>query len=230
MIEASGRTLLALIDDILDLSKIEAHKITLENVAFDLRRIVEDAFQTLRPRANAKGLAFTWHATPEAPALLFGDPNRLRQILINLTANAIKFTERGDVVLRVGMERKDTDKVTLRFSISDTGIGIEPGPGPCVILAVRSGGHIHYAQVWRHRAGVVYFQTTGRDDGGQNRFRQQGRRRFHILVYRHIRHTHGIGFERYCSGVAASPAGPRRGSKANIPPCAARRPHFGCGR
>ncbi len=125
IIEASGRTLLSLIEDILDISKIESHKVTLEHVAFDLRRIVEDAFQTLRQRANAKGLAFSWHAAPEAPELLYGDPNRLRQILINLTANAIKFTERGDVVVRVGVERLETGKATLRFSIADTGIGID---------------------------------------------------------------------------------------------------------
>jgi PAS domain S-box-containing protein len=127
IIESSGRALLALIEDILDISKIESHKVVLEHVAFDPRRIAEDAFQTLRPRATAKGLAFSWHAAPEIPALLQGDPNRLRQILINLTANAIKFTERGDVVVRVGVDREDTGKVTLRFSIADTGIGIDRG-------------------------------------------------------------------------------------------------------
>jgi len=94
-IEDSGRTLLSLIDDILDLSKIEAQKITLEHVDFDLRRTVEDAVRALRGRAAAKGLAFSWQASPEAPAFLRGDTYRLRQVLINLTANAIKFTHRG---------------------------------------------------------------------------------------------------------------------------------------
>src|ERR1035437_6999069 len=91
VIETSGRNLLALIDDILDLSKIEARKITLEHVDFDPRRTVEDAAQTLRTQAAAKGLAFGWRATPETPPLLRGDPTRLRQVLINLAANAIKF-------------------------------------------------------------------------------------------------------------------------------------------
>ena len=129
VIETSGRTLLALIDDILDLSKIEAGKIALEHVDFDLRRTAEDAFQALRTRANAKGLAFGWRAAPETPTLLGGDPNRLRQVLINLTANAIKFTERGKVDVQVEVESQDTGKATLRFSIADTGIGIRPDQG-----------------------------------------------------------------------------------------------------
>jgi PAS domain S-box-containing protein len=124
VIADSGRTLLALIDDILDLSKIEAQKVTLEHVRFDLRRIAEDALQTLRARAATKGLAFGWRVSPETPAFLSGDPHRLRQVLINLTANAIKFTERGEVAVEVGVESQDTGKVTLLFSVTDTGIGI----------------------------------------------------------------------------------------------------------
>ena len=126
VIETSGRTLLALIDDILDLSKIEARKITLEHVDFNPRRIVEDAVQTLRGQANAKGLAFGWLATQETPSLVRGDSNRLRQVLMNLAANAIKFTDRGEVSVQVGLESEDHGKATLRFSITDTGIGIRP--------------------------------------------------------------------------------------------------------
>jgi PAS domain S-box-containing protein len=124
IIETSGRTLLALIEDILDLSKIEAGKIALERVDFNLRRTVEDAFQALRSRASAKGLGFDWRAAPEIPSLVSGDPNRLRQILINLTANAIKFTERGKVDVRIEVDSQDAHKATLRFSIADSGIGI----------------------------------------------------------------------------------------------------------
>ena len=126
VIETSGRTLLALIDDILDLSKIEARKITLEQADFNPLRIVEDAVQTLRGQAKAKGLAFGWRAAPETPPLLRGDSNRLRQVLINLASNAIKFTERGVVAVQMGLESQDNGKATLRFSITDTGIGIRP--------------------------------------------------------------------------------------------------------
>ena len=124
VIETSGRTLLALIDNILDLSKIEARKITLERVDFDLRRNIEDTVRTLQGRAADKGLGLAWQVSPDAPALLGGDPHRLRQVLTNLTANAIKFTERGRVSLSVGVANRDDGKATLRFSITDTGIGI----------------------------------------------------------------------------------------------------------
>jgi PAS domain S-box-containing protein len=126
VIETSGRALLSLIDDILDLSKIEARKITLEQVDFDPRGTVEEAAQTLRTQAAAKGLAICWRAAPETPALLRGDPTRLCQVLINLAANAIKFTERGEVTVQVGFESQNNGKATLRFSVTDTGIGIRP--------------------------------------------------------------------------------------------------------
>ena len=132
VIETSGRTLLALIEDILDLSKIEARKITLERVDFNPRRTVEDAVQSLRGQANAKGLAFGWLASPEIPSLVRGDSNRLRQVLINLAANAIKFTERGEVAVRVGLDSADHGKATLRFTIADTGIGIRPEQAPAL--------------------------------------------------------------------------------------------------
>jgi PAS domain S-box-containing protein len=132
VIDASGRTLLALIEDILDLSKIEARKVALERVDFDPRRIVEDALGSLRARAAARGLAFRWRAAPETPSLLGGDPHRLRQVLINLAGNAIKFTERGEVVVEVGVESRDAAKTTLRLTVADTGIGIRPDQAPAL--------------------------------------------------------------------------------------------------
>ena len=129
VIDTSGRTLLALIDDILDLAKIEAHKVTLERVDFNPCSATEEVVQILRSTADAKRLALSWRAAPETPTRLCGDPNRLRQVLMNLTANAIKFTERGEVSLLVAVESQDADKATLRFSVSDTGIGIDPEHG-----------------------------------------------------------------------------------------------------
>ncbi len=128
VIETSGRTLLALIDDILDLSKIEARKITLEHVDFNVRHSIEHAVETLRVRAAGKGLAFTWRVSDDTPSLLRGDPHRLQQILTNLAGNAIKFTEHGEVTLQVSVEGHAGNmaggKVTLRFAVADTGIGI----------------------------------------------------------------------------------------------------------
>jgi PAS domain S-box-containing protein len=124
--QASGRTLLALIDHILDLSKIEAGKVTLESLNFNLHRTVEEVVESLRAQADAKGLAFGCHLAPETPELLRGDSHRLRQVLANLVWNAIKFTERGSVALEVRLESQEDGKATVRFAVADTGIGIRP--------------------------------------------------------------------------------------------------------
>jgi len=120
----SGETLLTLINDILDFSKIEARKMELERLRFDLRSMVEDAVDILASRAQAKGLEIVCMVDPAAPTFVIGDPGRLRQIVLNLAGNAIKFTEKGEVLIRVGVIATNTPHVTLRFTISDTGVGI----------------------------------------------------------------------------------------------------------
>ncbi len=122
--QTSGRVLLALIDDILDLSKVEAGKIVLENLNFNVRHTVADIVQLLRVQASAKGLQFHSRVSPEVPPLLLGDAHRLRQVLTNLVGNAIKFTERGEVTLDAQLLSEEDGKTTVRFVIADTGIGI----------------------------------------------------------------------------------------------------------
>jgi len=124
--QASGRTMLALIDDILDLSKIEARMLAIESVDFDLRRTLEDLIEIWRVQARAKGLIFRSRIMPETPSLLRGDPKRLRQVLNNLAANALKFTARGEVALNVEMVSHADGRTIVRFAFSDTGIGIRP--------------------------------------------------------------------------------------------------------
>jgi CheY-like chemotaxis protein/HPt (histidine-containing phosphotransfer) domain-containing protein len=120
---ASGRVLLALIDNILDLSKIEAHKIVLENLNFNLLDTIEDVAQLLQVQAAAKGLQIRWNVPPEIPPLR-GDAYRLRQVLTNLVSNAVKFTERGEVTIDAAIESQDNGAATIRFGVTDTGIGI----------------------------------------------------------------------------------------------------------
>ena len=127
--KSSARALLSLINDILDFSKIEAGKLELSPVDFDPRVALEDVAQMLAPRAGEKGLEFACSVDPDVPALLRGDADRLRQILLNLVNNAIKFTPRGEVVVRVRPEPRDEagdGRLTLRFSVQDSGIGIAP--------------------------------------------------------------------------------------------------------
>jgi signal transduction histidine kinase/CheY-like chemotaxis protein/ligand-binding sensor domain-containing protein/HPt (histidine-containing phosphotransfer) domain-containing protein len=124
IVKRSGEMLLKIINDILDFSKIEAKKLELENIDFDLNAAVEDVLELAAGKAHAKGLELISFIEPEVPALVNGDPVRLRQILINLVDNAIKFTKKGEIVVRLRLEKENSLNYNLRFEVSDTGIGI----------------------------------------------------------------------------------------------------------
>ncbi|MGE3820793.1 MAG: PAS domain S-box protein, partial [Isosphaeraceae bacterium] len=126
MVKSSAAHLLNVINDILDFSKIEAGKLDLEYVAFNLRDTLDDTLATLATRAHKKGLELADHIATDVPDAVVGDPHRIRQVVVNLVGNAIKFTERGEVVLRVEALRRDADEVELHFALRDTGIGIAP--------------------------------------------------------------------------------------------------------
>jgi signal transduction histidine kinase/CheY-like chemotaxis protein/HPt (histidine-containing phosphotransfer) domain-containing protein len=120
----SAEALLAVINDILDFSKIEAGKLELEVIDFELRHTREDVLGLLSEQASAKGLELGTLVHEGVPDVLRGDPVRLRQVMFNLVGNALKFTERGEVVVRVELEREEADAVVLRFEVADTGIGV----------------------------------------------------------------------------------------------------------
>ena len=120
----SGELLLALLNDILDSSKIEAGKLDLEILDFDLRALLDDFAAMLALRAEEKGIEFICAAAPEVPAYLRGDPGRLRQVLTNLAGNAVKFTHKGEIAVRANLVSETDAEAMLRFSIKDTGIGI----------------------------------------------------------------------------------------------------------
>ncbi len=122
----AGGNLLSLINDILDLSKVEAGHLELESTDFDLSDLIEKAIEILAMRANEKGLELACHLSPTVPCALIGDPHRLHQILVNLISNAIKFTDSGSVTVRVTEDPERPGPGAIRFSISDTGIGIPP--------------------------------------------------------------------------------------------------------
>ncbi len=124
IVRRSGEGLLEIINDILDFSRIESGKIELDDIPFDVGDLVEDVVEILAERAQAKGLELISHVEPDIPSALRGDPGRLRQVLVNLAGNAVKFTDKGEVFVRLSLEAQDEDSVTLRFSVRDTGIGI----------------------------------------------------------------------------------------------------------
>ncbi len=124
MVRSSADALLGIINDILDFSKIEAGKLSLEHVQFSLRNSLATTVKTLALQAHEKNLELVFEVAPKVVDLLVGDPVRLRQVVINLIGNAIKFTPTGEVALRVEIEKHEHDCVKLHFSVSDTGVGI----------------------------------------------------------------------------------------------------------
>jgi signal transduction histidine kinase/DNA-binding response OmpR family regulator/HPt (histidine-containing phosphotransfer) domain-containing protein len=123
-IKDSSESLLEIVNDILDLSKIEAGRIELERIDFDLRDSVHDVLRVLSLRAHTKGLELSCRVRPDVPYALSGDGGRLRQILVNLVGNAIKFTPDGSVLVQIELRERRQDSVVLHFAVSDTGIGI----------------------------------------------------------------------------------------------------------
>ncbi|TWU38425.1 hybrid sensor histidine kinase/response regulator [Novipirellula artificiosorum] len=124
MVRESADSLLTIINDILDFSKIEAGKIDLEQTVFGLRERVGDVMKSLALRAHTKGLELAWRIDPDTPDVVIGDSIRLGQIILNLVGNALKFTERGEIVLQVNCDSRSENEAVLRFSVRDTGIGI----------------------------------------------------------------------------------------------------------
>jgi two-component system, sensor histidine kinase and response regulator len=124
LVDQSAQSLLHLLNDILDFSKIEADKLEMDITPFSLREEIADTLQALYLRASQKGLELTYRLSEDVPDALVGDPARLRQILVNLVGNAIKFTEEGEVAVRVETDDVTEEQARLRFSVRDTGVGI----------------------------------------------------------------------------------------------------------
>ena len=124
IVKSSSDSLLTIINDILDYSKIEAGKMELENIEFDIRKIAGDTMKQIAVRAHEKSLELAYYIDEKVPDFLIGDPSRLRQIMINLIGNAIKFTSEGEVVLKIEYKKNINGITEIKFSVTDTGIGI----------------------------------------------------------------------------------------------------------
>ena len=144
-IQSSGEALLTIINDVLDFSKIEAGRLELEHVDFDLARTVEEASELLAAPAHGKGIELAVLIDPDAPTIVRGDPGRLRQVLLNLLGNAVKFTEQGEVLLTVMRQSEEDGSVQMRFAVKDTGIGV------------------------RHKAQELLFEAFTQADGSTTR-------------------------------------------------------------
>ncbi|GAA4380425.1 hybrid sensor histidine kinase/response regulator [Nocardioides caricicola] len=125
-VSSAGNALLTIINDILDFSKVEAGRLDLEEIDFDLVRVIEEAAELIAEPAQEKGLELLAYCSPELPVALRGDPSRLRQVLLNLASNAVKFTSAGEVVMRAHLDTRTDHGVQVRFEVVDTGIGVAP--------------------------------------------------------------------------------------------------------
>ena len=124
--QKAANNLLTLINDILDLSKVESGRLTLDESDFELAELLESVAEVMSVRAKQKGISLFYNIAPQTPSRLRGDPERLCQVLLNLIGNAIKFTENGQVLMRVEPDPKGSPARALQFSVADTGIGIPP--------------------------------------------------------------------------------------------------------
>jgi len=122
--QTSAESLLALLNQLLDFSRLEANRLELDNVSFSLRQLLDSTLKPLATQARQKGLEFSSEIAPEVPDWLYGDAGRLRQVLLNLVGNALKFTQQGSIRVRVDMLSEQADEIELGFSVTDTGIGI----------------------------------------------------------------------------------------------------------
>ena len=126
VVKSSAYALLSIINNVLDFSKIEAGKLEFEQTRFSLETFLDESVRIMAMKAHLKGLELAYRMDPEVPDRLIGDPNRLRQVVLNLVDNAIKFTERGEVILNVSLRAKAPSEVRLQFTVTDTGIGVAP--------------------------------------------------------------------------------------------------------
>jgi len=136
-LRGSSQLMLGLVEDVLDFSKIEAGKLVLERTDFDLHALVNSTSRILQAQAQAKSVEFVVSIMPEVPPALRGDAHHLRQVLINLAGNAVKFTERGGVTMHVSLQEESETAVRLKFTVRDTGVGIPEGAMPYVFEMFR---------------------------------------------------------------------------------------------
>ena len=210
-VKSAADNLLGIINDLLDFSKIEAGKLELDPADFSLRAALGDTLRALAVRAHKKGLELVSHVQPDVPDALVGDAGRLRQVLLNLVGNAIKFTEEGEVVVRVevaGRAVARRGEVGLRFTVSDTGIGIPHEKQETIFRAFEQEDTSTTRQVRRHRAGPDDRRPAGGPDGRDDHCGERAGPGQHVRLHGAVRAPAapaGAG-RRPAAGPAPQPA------------------------
>lgn len=181
LIRSSGESLLEIIDDILCLSKIDARKMDLNPIEFSLRDCVSEACKTVAVQAHRKDLELICEVAEGCPEYLLGDSGRVKQILLNLMGNAVKFTERGEIRVRAEVEWDFDSFACVRFSVRDTGIGI---PADKHLRPVHTSRRIDYPQIRRHGSRPDHLREARANDGWFDVGREHGWSGQHVLLHR----------------------------------------------
>ena len=150
-ISSSGESLMTVINDILDFSKIESGRMELESRSFNIRNCVEEALDLFAAQIRIKGLEAVYLVAPDVPSSLIGDAMRLRQILVNLLGNAVKFTSQGEIAVNVKCKSQDQKGCHLEFSVTDTGIGISEEGIEKAFQIISASRYFHHSALWRYR-------------------------------------------------------------------------------
>jgi two-component system, sensor histidine kinase and response regulator len=199
-VKLSADSLLNVINDVLDFSKIEAGKMDLEQIEFDLVDCIEGSLKTVALRADEKGLELLCDVAPDIPDTLVGDPGRLRQVLINLIGNAVKFTSEGEVSLNVRAELIEADSLTLHFTVSDTGIGIAPAKLKCIFDSFSQADTSTTREFGGTGLGLTISQRLVERMGGRIRVESE------LAVGSHFHFTARLGIASNQTSHHASPA------------------------
>ena len=186
-VRESADALLRLIDDILDFSKVEERKLELDPTEFNLRDSLEDAVRLLALRAQQKGLELACHIRPGVPDAVVGDRGRLRQIVVNLVGNAIKFTERGEVVLRVETDRAERRRRGIALFGERHGDRDSGGQAAVDLRRIRAGGQLDDTALWGHRPGPGDLCATGGADARADLAGKRGWPRLYVSLHRALR-------------------------------------------
>jgi len=200
VVKSSAYALLSIINNVLDFSKIEAGKLELEKTGFSLETFLDESIRIMAMKAHLKGLELAYRVDPEVPDRLVGDPNRLRQVVLNLVDNAIKFTERGEVIMHVSLRAQVPAEVRLQFTVTDTGIGVPPEKQQRIFKPYDQGGTTVARRYGGTGLGLAVTSRLVRMMGGQ------------------IALNSGRGREAP-SGLQRSSGGRRRGQKTRPPSC-----------
>ena len=210
-IHNAGTSLLAVINDILDFSKIEAGKLDLETTDFKLDDVISSVTTLTAQKAHEKGLEFLVHVAPGIPEQLLGDPLRLGQILTNCVNNAVKFTERGEIRLNIEQLERTGEKVQLKFSVRDTGIGMTPEQSAKLFQPFTQADMSTTRKHGGTGLGLTHLPPAGRADGRAHLARKRTGRRHHVLLHRLARRRRREGLGEDCSREARPAPRARRG-------------------